>query len=126
MTHAVSFLRQWNFDGLDIDYEYPVDVGGVQTDKVGFTELLRELKEAMEPRGLKLTVAVAADPKKVDAGYEVAKISELVDAVHLMTYDMYGSWESNVDHHAPLRGNDKLTVDQALVFLLDIQKALII
>ena len=113
MTHAVSFLRQWNFDGLDIDYEYPVDVGGVQTDKVGFTELLRELREVMEPQGLELTIAVAADPKKIDAGYEVAKISELVDAVHLMTYDMYGSWESNVDHHAPLHGDHQLTVEQA-------------
>ena len=106
-------MQQWNFDGLDIDYEYPVDVGGVQTDKVGFTELLRELKAAMEPQGFELTIAVAAAPQKIDAGYEVAKISELVDAVHLMTYDMHGSWESYVDHHAPLYGNSKLSVDQA-------------
>ena len=113
MSHAVSFLQQWDFDGLDIDYEYPVDVGGVLTDKVGFTELLRELKEAMAPQGFELTIAVAADPQKVDTGYEVVEISKLVDAVHLMTYDMHGSWESYVDHHAPLYGNHKLTVDQA-------------
>ena len=25
-----------------------------------------------------------------------------MDAIHIMSYDLHGSWESNADHHAPL------------------------
>ena len=115
VTHAVSFLQEWGFDGLDLDYEYPVDVGGVQSDKPGFTALVRELRAAFDPKGWELTAAVSASASKVDAGYEVAEVSQLLDAVHLMTYDLHGSWETSVDHHAALYGEpgDGFTVDAA-------------
>lgn len=115
VTHAVAFLQQWGFDGLDLDYEYPVDVGGVQSDKPGFTALVRELRAAFDPKGWELTAAVSASASKTDAGYEVAEVSQLLDAVHLMTYDLHGSWENSVDHHATLYGapGDGLTVDAA-------------
>ena len=115
VTHAVSFLQQYGFDGLDLDYEYPVDVGNVQSDKPGFTALVRELKAAFDPKGWELTAAVSAGAKTVDAGYEVAELSQLLDAIHLMTYDMHGSWENSVDHHGTLYGEpgDSLTVDAA-------------
>ena len=115
VSHSVIFLEEWGFDGLDLDYEYPVDVGGVQTDRAGFTALVRELRAAFTPKGWELTAAVSASASKVDAGYEVPELSELLDAIHLMTYDLHGSWESSVDHHATLRGQegDQLTVDYA-------------
>ena len=115
VSHSVIFLEEWGFDGLDLDYEYPVDVGGVQTDRAGFTALVRELRAAFTPKGWELTAAVSASASKVDAGYEVAELSELLDAIHLMTYDLHGSWESSVDHHATLRAQegDQLTVDYA-------------
>ena len=58
---------------------------------------------------------VSAAASKVDAGYEVAEVSQLLDAVHLMSYDMHGSWETSVDHHATLyrEPGDGLTVDAA-------------
>jgi len=116
VTHAVSFLEEWGFDGLDLDYEYPVDVGGVQTDKAGFTSLIRELRAAFDPKGWELTAAVSASASKVDAGYEVAEISEMLDAIHLMSYDLHGSWENSVDHHSKLYGDagDQLTTDYAV------------
>ena len=117
VAHAVTFLRTWDFAGLDLDYEYPVDVGGVQTDRAGFTALVRELRAAFVTAGLgwELTAAVSAAASKIDAGYEVSELAELLDAVHLMTYDLHGSWENMVGHHAPLYGEegDKLTVDYA-------------
>ena len=117
VSHAVAFIEQWGFDGLDLDYEYPVDVGGVQSDKPGFTAWIRELRAAFDAKGLgwELTAAVSASASKVDAGYEVVEVSHLLDAVHLMSYDLHGSWESSVDHHATLYGEsgDALTVDAA-------------
>ena len=90
-------------------------MGNVQSDKPGFTALVRELKAAFDPKGWELTAAVSAGAKTVDAGYEVAELSQLLDAIHLMTYDMHGSWENSVDHHGTLYGEpgDSLTVDAA-------------
>ena len=90
-------------------------MGGVQSDKPGFTAFVRELREAFDPKGWELTAAVSAAASKVDAGYEVAEVSQLLDAVHLMSYDMHGTWETSVDHHATLYGDpgDGLTVDAA-------------
>ncbi len=55
---------------------------------------------------------------KIDAGYDVASLAQNLDALHVMTYDLHGSWESTVGHHAPLystTAGDQLTVDYAWV-----------
>ena len=114
VTHAVQFINQYGFDGLDLDYEYPV-YDGVATDRQGFTALVQELRSAFSPYGWELTAAVSASKSVVDAGYDVPEISAALDAIHLMSYDLRGSWESSVNHHAALygqQGND-LTVDVA-------------
>lgn len=40
----------------------------------------------------------------MDAGYDVNKLSQHLDFIHLVTYDFHGSWESLADHHSPLYG----------------------
>ena len=45
VQHAVQFLNQYGFDGLDLDYEYP-GYDGVATDKAGFTAWVQELRAA--------------------------------------------------------------------------------
>ena len=114
VTHAVSFIQQYGFDGLDLDYEYPV-YDGVQTDRAGFTALVKELRAAFDPYGWEVTAAVSASKSVIDAGYDVAEIAQDLDAIHLMSYDLHGSWESSVDHHAKLYGDagDDYTVDVA-------------
>ena len=119
VTHAVSFIRDWGFDGLDLDYEYPGH-DGAATDKEGFTALVKELREAFNPLGLELTAAVSASKATVDNGYDVKEVCRHLDDVHLMCYDMHGSWENTVDHHAKLYGDagDQLTVDYAYVVVV--------
>lgn len=46
-----------------------------------------------------LTAAVAAGFKTVLAGYEVAKIGNLLDILNLMAYDLHGNWEKVTGHH---------------------------
>jgi chitinase len=50
---AVDFAVKWGFDGIDLDWEYPVE-GGLTTnhhnpaDKVNYTALLKELRERLD------------------------------------------------------------------------------
>jgi chitinase len=99
VANVVPLLKQYNFDGLDVDWEYPAD----DADKKGYVALLQALREAFEPEGLLLSSAVSCNPLKIDAGYDVPEVSRLVDFVSVMTYDIHGSWDPDLaDHHAPL------------------------
>jgi len=109
---CVSFLVQYGFDGIDIDWEYPVS-GGLSTnirrpeDKVNFTLLMQVLREKLDAREAVdgkqyiLSFAGAAGSwylKNVEAD----KLSQYVDYVNVMTYDIHGTWETLTDFNAPL------------------------
>ena len=55
-NHVVEYIEKHNFDGLDLDWEYPkcwqVDCNkGPKSDKRGFALWVKELKEAFKPKG---------------------------------------------------------------------------
>ena len=43
---VLAFCKEHNFDGLDLDWEYPAKRGGSPDDKSNFIELIRDLKKA--------------------------------------------------------------------------------
>lgn len=102
---AIPFLRQRNFDGLDMDWEYPKG----SDDKKNFVLLLKELREAFEaeaqevrkPR-LLLTAAVPVGPDNIKGGYDVPAVASYLDFINLMAYDFHGKWEKETGHNAPL------------------------
>ena len=56
ISTAVEFLVRNNFDGLDVDWEYPVcwqvDCSkGPRSDKKAFASLIKELHFALKPKG---------------------------------------------------------------------------
>ncbi|XP_048448809.1 acidic mammalian chitinase-like, partial [Rhincodon typus] len=77
-------------------------------------------KEAKKTGSAKLliTAAVAAGKDKIDASYEVSKISKYLDFISVMTYDFHGHWDTVTGHNSPLyRSNvDK---DVALDYNID-------
>lgn len=40
ITSVISFLRKYEFDGLDIDWEYPANRGGSADDKENYSVFL--------------------------------------------------------------------------------------
>ncbi|GAB0096498.1 Probable chitinase 10 [Sergentomyia squamirostris] len=107
VKHVREFIEKYGFDGLDLDWEYPVcwqvDCNkGSSNEKEGFVELVRELSQEFRPRGLLLSSAVSPSKKVIDEGYEVAALSQLFDWIAVMTYDFHGQWDKQTGHVAPM------------------------
>lgn len=75
---AMDYLRERNFDGLDLDWEFPRG----PEDKKNLVELLKELREAFEAEAkekkekrLLLTVAVSAGAETIRGGYDVPAVA---------------------------------------------------
>ena len=109
---AVAFLKRYQLDGLDIDWEYPGQIGMNNKfrpeDRENSTALLRELRAALDqaagPGGKRylLTMATeASDDWLVHT--EMSKAQAYLDYVNLMAYDQFGADSDKVaGHHAPL------------------------
>ena len=112
VSSVVELLATYGFDGVDLDWEFPVS-GGLATnhnrpaDKHNFTLLVQEFhrqfaaREAATGQHLLLTVDLGALPAQY-ANYELRDLSRFADWVHLMTYDYSGPWSSTTRHNSPL------------------------
>ncbi|MVO99790.1 glycosyl hydrolase family 18 protein [Paenibacillus lutrae] len=109
---AVEFIRAYGFDGVDLDWEYPV-AGGLAgntyspSDKQNYTLLLQKVREKLDAAGAQdgkkylLTIASGASQKYAD-NTQLAEIAKVLDWINIMTYDFHGGWETETNHNAAL------------------------
>ncbi|XP_003220422.1 chitinase-3-like protein 1 [Anolis carolinensis] len=107
---VILFLRENNFDGLDLSWQYPE-----RNDKRRLAYLVKELSIAFEKEAkdnpnmnkLILSVSVPAGKEFIDKGYDIKSISSSVDFLNFLTYDFHGYWEDNshnyTGHISPLK-----------------------
>lgn len=130
---CVQMMQQYGFDGLDIDWEFPV-VGGEQpgtpADKSNFTFLLAEIRSQLDTQGTRagrtylLTIAAPSTP--YNAQYlELDQISRDLDWINVMAYDFHGAWSDHAGFNAPLTWDqidpdgEQLNVAAAIRIYLD-------
>ena len=94
------------FDGVDLDWEYPVDGGvhpGRPEDKANFSALAREFRrqlDAVRP-GLLLTAALPAE-EEYYRHFDLKEISKWLDSISIMAYDLHWNTEPVTNFHSAL------------------------
>jgi len=99
---AIGYAKQYGFNGIDLDWEYPGDLtrGGTAEDFANFVQFLKEAYPAFQSAGLLLTYASAAIvPTGVPASYQenpssyfqwLAECAPFLDRFNVMAYDYHG------------------------------------
>ena len=104
---CVDFIIEYDFDGIDLDWEYPVEggLGGNHhhpDDGVHLTLLLQRMRqmlneqETITGRTYYLTIAASANPAMMDH-LELEAISDVLDWINIMSYDLHGPWSGDGD-----------------------------
>ncbi|PLW21465.1 hypothetical protein PCANC_00299 [Puccinia coronata f. sp. avenae] len=106
----VQFAKKHGFHGIEIDWEYPNSDGigcnsRNKNDVVNFGLFTKELR-TLWPE-IELTAAVTLEglvgsDGKPATKHETALLSENLDFVNLMAYDVYGPWSDTTGPLAPL------------------------
>ncbi|CAF1137588.1 unnamed protein product [Adineta ricciae] len=110
---CVEFIQKYGFDGIDIDWEYPVS-GGLPAnsrrpeDKQNYVFLLKELRhqlDAVSDKNYLLTAAAGATTRTI-SNMDLPGMIPYLDWINVMTYDFHGGWRATTGHNAPLYKND--------------------
>lgn len=107
---AIAFLQKHKIDGIDLDWEYPGQIGNGNVhrpeDKENFTAILKLLREKLdaivtEGQHYLLTIASAANQAYLDHT-NMGEAQQYLDFINIMTYDFHGGWVAKTGHHANL------------------------
>ena len=118
-----EMVRDYHFDGVDFDWEYPcVPSNGMNShpsDKQNFTLFCEEVRKSFDAMGGSplLSIAAGADIYYVES-VELPALAGILDYICLMTYDLKCGFHALAGHHTPLYSSTgdvfRNSCDQAL------------
>ncbi|KJZ69895.1 Chitinase 1 [Hirsutella minnesotensis 3608] len=105
---AVTIMKDWAFDGIDVDWEYPAD----STQAGNMILLLQAIRDELDAYAAKsaaghhfeLSIAAPAGPDNYKK-LRMRDLGRILDHVNLMAYDFAGSWSNSSGHNANLYSN---------------------
>ena len=95
---AIDYAKQYGFDGIDLDWEYPGDSkrGGQPADYDNYLKLLQEFRQTTGQNFL-ITIASSAVPKGSKTGDSffqwLAQCGQYLDWFNVMSYDYHGAFD---------------------------------
>jgi chitinase len=105
---VLEIVDRFDYDGIDLDWEYP----DTREEVVGFERLVRRFRKELDVLGQKkgrrmaMTMAVSSNAGTLQwLGKEV--LLETMDWLNVMTYDFAGPWTSYAGHNSPLHASSK-------------------
>ncbi|ENH73456.1 Chitotriosidase-1 [Fusarium oxysporum f. sp. cubense race 1] len=108
------------FDGLDLDWEYPVDKdrGGHSGDYDNFPKFMEKLKKTLDRGDKGLTITLPASYWYLRY-FDIKRLEKTVDFFNIMSYDLHGAWDQKANWTEPyLNAHTNLTeIDLALDLL---------
>lgn len=93
------------FDGIDIDWEYPL----TPEQGAGFADLMKDLKIGLDHLGQQtsrqyINSAAVNTVDYLTKFVDYNQVSSYTDLLFMMTYDFYGGWsKENIGHHTHLK-----------------------
>ncbi|KAK2750070.1 hypothetical protein FQN57_004562 [Myotisia sp. PD_48] len=92
----ISFMSTYDFDGVDLDWEYPVadDRSGRPEDFENFPRLISNLKKALGSSGGRdgLSITLPASYWYLQH-FDIRNLVKDVDFFNIMSYDLHGTWD---------------------------------
>ncbi len=97
ITNLTDYVVQNEYDGIDLDWEYPT-----ASDRNNVTKFITELHASFQDVNPDLTISIAMPSVDWQNGYNYSAIMDYVEWFGLMTYDFHGSWTERGGHNSPL------------------------
>jgi chitinase len=98
ISNVVQFLRTNQYDGIDIDWEFPTYSQGKQ-----LTELVIELRQKFNQIDSTWLITMAVPPTYLNGqNFQYSDMAAYIDWFSIMGYNFNGSWSGLTGHNAPL------------------------
>lgn len=126
---VIGLVEKFNYDGVDLDWEYP----DTRAEVIGFERLARTLRAGLDEIGdrkcrpMLLTMAASANPETLH-WLKPEFLLETIDWINVMTYDYTGRGTPFAGHHSPLHAssrapaNSSMSTELTMQYLVDTRK----